>query len=107
MLGGIESMKTFLVKSRKWKRGELDGNLVEFRIIYADAVAKGIGRFIMRGNGVEMLAADIVVPHPKEYYDNYYHLTDSLFDQIEVHPDKTRADFRVSGRFCPSDEVEL
>ena len=97
-------MKTFWLKSRKWKRDDLDGKLVEFRITYADAVAEGIGRFIMRGNGVEMLAADIVVPHPKEYYDNYYHLTDSLFDKIEIHPDSSKADFRVFGLFDPSSQ---
>ena len=97
-------MKTFWLKSRKWKRDDLDGKLVEFCITYADAVAEGIGRFIMRGNGVEMLAADIVVPHPKEYFDNYYHLPDSLFNKIEVHPDQTKADFRVYGLFDPGSE---
>lgn len=100
-------MKIFWLNSRKWKRDDLEGKLVEFRIAYVDAFVEGIGRFIMRGNGVELLAADIVVPHPKEHYDNYYHLTDSLFEQIEVHPDKTRADFQVSGRFSPGGEVEL
>jgi hypothetical protein len=95
-------MKIFWLKSRKWKRDELDGKLVEFRITYADAVAEGVGRFFMRGNGVERMAADIVVPHPREYYDNYYHLPDSLFEKIEVHPDRTKADFRLDGRFDPS-----
>ena len=92
-------MKTFWLKSRKWKRDDLDGKLVEFRITYANGVAEGIGRFVMRGNGVEMLAADIVVPHPREHFDNYYHITDSLFEKIEIHPDKPRADFRVYGLF--------
>ena len=95
-------MKTIWLKSRKWKRDDLDGKLVEFRITYADAVVEGIGRFMMRGNGVERLAADIVVCHPKEYFDNYYHLTDSLFEKIEIHPDKAKAGFRVFGSFDPS-----
>ena len=92
-------MKIFWLKSRKWRRDDLDGKLVEFRITYSDAVAEGVGKFLMRGNGVEMMAADIVVPHPKEYYDNHYHVPDSLFERIELHPDQTRAAFRLVGRF--------
>ena len=103
---GHRSMKTLWLKSRKWKQDELDGKLVEFRITYIDAVAVGIGRFLIRGNGVEKLAADIVVPHPRDSYDNYYHLTDILFDQIEVHPDKSKADFRVVGNFAPATSSE-
>ncbi len=97
-------MKTFWLKSRKWKRDDLDGKLVEFRITYADAIADGIGRFIMRGNGVDMLAADIVVCDPREYFDTYYHLPDSLFEKIDFHPDRSKADFRVYGLFDHSSE---
>ena len=97
-------MKIFWLKSRKWKHADLDGKLVEFRITYADAVAEGIGSFIMRGNGVERLAADILVPHSRDYFDSYSHLPDSLFEKIEVHPDKTKADFRVCGLFAPGSE---
>jgi hypothetical protein len=97
-------MKIFWLKSRKWKRDELDGKSVEFCIKYANAVAEGVGRFFMRGNGVERLAADIVVPHPMEFYDAHYHLPDSLFEKIEFHPDKSKADFRVYGLFYPNKE---
>jgi hypothetical protein len=94
-------MKIFWLKSRKWKRDDLDGKLVEFRITYADVVVEGIGKFLMRGTGVEMLAADIVVSHPQEFYDNYCHVPDSLFERIEPHPDQTKAAFRLIGRFDP------
>jgi hypothetical protein len=101
-------MKIFWVKSRKWKYEALNEKLVEFRITYGDGIAEGIGRFVMRGNGVERLAADIVVPHPQDSYDNYYHLPNSLVEKIEVHPDETKAQFRLVGRFEPgiADEVE-
>jgi hypothetical protein len=99
-------MKTFWLKSRKWKRNDLDGKRVEFCIKYGDAVAEGVGKFIMRGNGVEKLAADIIVGHhhSDKHFDNYYHLPDSLFEKIEIHPDKSKADFQVHGLFDPGSE---
>ena len=100
-------MKIIWFKSRKRKRTELDEKLVEFQIRYGDGLAEGIGRFRMRGNGVERLAADIVVPHPQAGYDDLFHLTNSLFDKIEIHPDQTKAQFRVRGHFELTDEDEV
>lgn len=100
-------MKIIWFKSRKWTGKELDGKLVEFQITYRSGIAQGVGRFLIRGNGVEKMAADIVVPHPEAWHDNYYHLTNSLFEKIEVHPDQTKANFRVSGRFELTDADEV
>ena len=91
------SMQIFWLKSRKWKHDDLDGKLVEFHVKYPTFTAEGIGQFVMRGNGVERLAADIIVPHQREGFDNYYHLDDALFEKIEINPDKTKAEFRVNG----------
>ena len=92
-------MKIIWLKSRKWKQDDLDGKLVEFRIVYANAFAEGIGKFLTRGSGIERLAADIVVPHSERGHDNHYHIPDSLFEKIEIHPDRTKADFLVCGQF--------
>jgi hypothetical protein len=90
---------TIWIKSRKWTRNELEGTLVEFDIAYSQARAEGVGEFLVRGNGVEKMAIDIVVPHPSEFYDTLYHLPDSLAEKIEVHPDQAKARYRVEGRF--------
>ena len=92
-----------LIKSRKWGR-EIDGKRVEFRITYPaeGRVREGVGEFLVRGNCVEKMAIDIVVPHPEEYFDNVYHLTESLVEKIEIHPDQTVAHYRCVGGFDPS-----
>ena len=95
-------MTIIWIKSRKWKRGDLDGQTVEFDITYSDARRKGVGQLLVRGDGVQKMAIDIDVPHPKEYFSTLYHLTDSLVENIEVHPDQSVARYRVVGRFGPS-----
>jgi hypothetical protein len=92
-------MPAIYIKSRKWKRDEIEGKHVEFRITFANAVAEGVGEFLVRGNCVERMAIDVVVPHPKESFDRLYHLPDSLVEKIEVHPDQTVAHYRCVGRF--------
>jgi hypothetical protein len=94
-----------LIKSRKWGH-EIDGKRVEFRITYAavvgEVVVEGVGEFLVRGNCVERMAIDIVVPHPEEFFDNLYHLTESSVEKIEIQPDQTVAHYRCVGRFDPS-----
>jgi hypothetical protein len=67
-------MKTVWLKTRKWKPSDLEGKSVEFRITFADAIAEGLGEFVVRGNGIELMGIDIIVPHPQDYYDQYYHV---------------------------------
>ena len=71
-----------LIESRKWGH-EIDGEPVEFRITYGAVVREGVGEFLVRGDCVERMAIDIVVPHPEEFLDNLYHLTESLVEKIE------------------------
>jgi len=86
-------------ESRKWTRDELEGKRVQFNITYSDAWVEGVGEFLVRGNGVEKMAIDIVVQHSSEFYDTLYHLPDSLAERIEVHLDQSKASYRVVGRF--------
>jgi hypothetical protein len=95
-------MSSIYIKSRRWKYDDLDGKLVEFRIAYPDSHwVDGIGEFRLHGNGVDLLAIDIVVDHPKEFFENQYHLCDSLVEKIEVHPDPKVAQYRCVGVFDP------
>lgn len=92
-------MKTIWLKTRKWKPSDIDRKSVEFRITFADAIAEGIGEFMVRGNGVDLMGLDILIPHPDGYYDQYYHVSESLAEAIEVHPDQARATYRCVGLF--------
>jgi len=95
-------VRTIWLNCRKWRADVLDGKLVQFRITYADGEAEGIGSFIVRGNGVERMGIDIMVIHPQQHFDTYYHLTNTLAEAIEVHPDPSVAQFRCVGLFDPS-----
>jgi hypothetical protein len=97
-------MRIFWLKSRRWTYEQLDDKSVEFRITYPNGFAEGIGLFLVRGNGVEKMAIDIIVSHVEEYYTNHYHLTDSLAEEIEPHPDQSVAQFRCIGQFDPSSQ---
>ena len=81
----------------KWKRKELDDKTIQFRLTAPTFWVEGIG--ILRVHVYqERLAIDIVVSHPKEKegFDNLYHLFDAILaDKIELHPDKSVADFRL------------
>src|SRR6266536_759507 len=100
MLGDIDTrMKTMWLKTRKWKPGDLEGKSVEFHITFSDATAEGLGEFIVRGNGVDLMGIDIIVPHPEDRYDQYYHVSESLAAAIEAHPDQTKAVYRCVGLF--------
>ena len=87
------------ITSRKWKKNELDGQTVEFRIIFPTWRTEGVGRFMVQGNGVQKMAIAIVVPHDEKgfdkAFDQVYRLTDERVEKIELNPDKAKGRFRL------------
>jgi hypothetical protein len=92
-------MSQIYIESRKWSSKDLADKTVAFRITYPKVTAEGIGIFRVHGNGTDLMAIDIVVPHPEDCYDNIYHLVESLVARIEPHPDPSVAHFRCAGAF--------
>jgi hypothetical protein len=79
----------------KWKREDLDEKTVQFTLTAPTFWVEGVGVFRIHVDG-ELISVDIVVSHPREGYDNIYHLfLAELADRVEPHPDRSVADFRL------------
>jgi hypothetical protein len=76
-------------------RRDIEKKTVEFKLSCENGFVAGTGVFLVRGDGVNKMAVDILVPHPAENFDNIYRLPSQLVEQIEEHPNQAVADFRL------------
>jgi hypothetical protein len=87
------------VKS-KWKREELDGKLVEFKLTAPGRELSGVGHFQVLENTRGEIAIDIFIdehPSPYEGVLTRIWLAQDAVDKIELNPKPEPAPFRLVG----------
>jgi hypothetical protein len=82
----------------KWKMEQLDGKLVQFRLIRPEWRAEGVGQFDVDCNERGELTIDILGAqhgNPSHWWQNRFWIFQEDEAKIELHPNQQVADFRL------------